>query len=92
MLTQVHFLRLQLYLLPDTQLSQLPVPPLWVVHLMLTHGRLTAAVWGAAWAMLERPSVHLQWRAAWVALSLLLMPVLMPKNHGWTVHPMVQFP
>ena len=74
-LTQVHSLRLQLYLWPDTQLSQLPVPPLWVLHLMLTHGMLTAAVWVPAWVVLELPSEYCQWRATWVAASVLLMPV-----------------
>ncbi len=59
-LTRERFLLLQLYLLPDTKQSQLPVPLLWVVHLMLTHGRLTAAVWVPAWVMLELASVHRQ--------------------------------
>ncbi len=58
MLTRVHFLLLQLHLLPDTKQSQLPVPLLWVVHLMLTHGTLTAALCVPAWVMLELPSVH----------------------------------
>jgi len=74
-LTRERFLLLQLYLLPDTKQSQLPVPLLWVVHLMLTHGRLTAAVWVPAWVMLELASVHRQWRTTWVAISVLLMPV-----------------
>ncbi len=74
-LTRMHFLLLQPHLLPDTQLSQLPVPPLWVVHLMLTHGMLTAAVWVPACVVLELPSVCCQWRATGAAASALLMPV-----------------
>ncbi len=55
-LTSMHFLLLQPHLLPDTRQRQLPVLPLWVVHLMLD--MLTAAVWVPAGVMLQLPSVH----------------------------------